>query len=62
MSFNEVSRDLVFYTTTERKCKYASGVNGQHEMNPTRRYTHMFEEEEKEILIETTTEILSKKK
>jgi hypothetical protein len=30
---------------TKRKCKYTSSVNGQYGMNPTGRYTHMFEEE-----------------
>jgi hypothetical protein len=48
--------------TTKRKCKCAISVNGQHGMNPTGRCVHMFEEEEKRKFIETTTEILIKKK
>jgi hypothetical protein len=47
--------------TTKRKCKCANSFNGQYGMNPTGSYAHMFEEG-KGNFIETTTEVLIKKK
>jgi hypothetical protein len=57
-----ILRGVVNVTVIQRKCKCVSSFNGQHGMNPTGPYAHMFEEEEKRKFIQTTTEILIKKK
>ncbi len=45
----------------QRKCISTSSVNGQHGMNPTGRYAHMFEEDKRIGVIKTTEDEMPRK-